>query len=276
MAYYVPKYKGYVADAANIVFRRCDGKVYSCMEATATSITPSGDAMAINGGQGLFPLAYIDSARGLDAAFTNAAFDVDMFEITNATNAVDGDSCTFETKKYQVSADGKVELPFEVDATSVYVRGLELTTGTATAGKFTAAVAEGKTTLTFSASDLPSDKEIYISYNRRIAAAHEVSIKTTTSSARGEVWYHFPVYSSGTDCTEASIKGWIHVHVYRVRVTTPVPIDSTYKTAATFPVTFSSMDPERADGRMYDITYEALTSDGEISTSYEDGTFNYH
>lgn len=204
MAVYVPKYKGYIADAANIDFKRCDGKIYSCREATATSITPSGDALTINGGQGLFPLAYIDSARGLDCSFTNAAFDMDMFEITNATNADDGDSCTLETKKWAVVTGNKIEMPFEVDTTTVYVRGLELTTGTVEAGKFTAAYADNKTTLTFAAADAPVGNEIYVSYNRRIASAHVVSVKTTTGSARGEAWYHFPVYSSGTDLNVGS------------------------------------------------------------------------
>ena len=275
MAYYVPKYKGYVADSANIDFKRCDGKVYSCKEATATSLTPSGDALTVTGGQSLFPLAYIDSARGLEASFTNAAFDMDMFEITNATNADDADSCTLETKKWAVITGLKIELPFEVDTTTVYIRGLELAS-TSAAGKYTAAYADGKTTITFYEGDVAVGDEIYVSYNRRIASAHEIAIKTTTSSARGEVWYHIPVYSSGVDCTEAAVKGWIHIHVYRVRVTTPATIDTSYKTAATFPVTFSAMDPDRADGRMYDITYEELTSDGEYNTTYSEGTFVYH
>lgn len=56
--------------------------------------------------------------------------------------------------------------------------------------------------------------------------------------------------------------------MYRVRVTTQMAFDTSYKTAATFPVTFSALDPERADGKMYKVTYEALTADGEIDTNY--------
>lgn len=273
MAYYVPKYKGYVADAADIDFKRCDGKIYSCKEATATSFAPSSDALTINGGQGLFPLAYIDSARGLEASFTNAAFDLDMFEITNSTDSVDGDSCTLETKKYAVEAQKKIVLPFEIDVTTVYIRGMEVADAVAE-GKFTAAVANKKTTLTFG-SDVAVGDELYVSYNRRIANAHEIAIKTTTSSARGEVWYHIPVYSSGVDCTDAAIKGYIHIHVYRVRVTTQPTFDTSYKTAATFPVTFSSLDPQRADGRMYDMTYESLSNDGTYDTDYGQDPFVY-
>ena len=52
-------------------------------------------------------------------------------------------------------------------------------------------------------------------------------------------------------------------------MTTQVAIDTSYKTAATFPVTFSAIDPERADGKMYKISYESLTAAGEIDTDYD-------
>lgn len=276
MAYYVPKYKGYVADVADIDFKRCDGLVYSCKEATATSFTPGGDAITITGGQGLSPLAYIDSARTLEASFTNAAFDVDMFEALNDVVAEDGDLSSFETGKYEVLTGSVIELPFEVDTTSVYIRGLQLTTSTPTTGKFSAAYDDTnkKTTVTLYAGDIAIGSEVMVSYNRRIAGAHAVPVKSTSTGARGTVWFHIPVYSSGTDCTVASQKGIIHVEIFRVRVTTPTNIDTSYKTAATFPVTFSAIDPQRPDGLWYTITYEELTSSGAISTDYN-GTAVY-
>ena len=270
MAVYVPKYKGYIADAANIDFVRCDGKRYSCQEATATSITPSGDAITVNGGWSQFAKAFIESSKSLEATFTNAAFDMDMFEITKAVNAVDADSITTESKKFTVLTGNTIELPFKVDVATVYIRGLELTSGTAAAGKFTAAydTATKKTTLTLYSSDATVGDEVWVSYDRYLANAHTVSVKTNTGSARGKVTFHFPVYSSGTDCTESSVKGLVHFDIYKVRVTTDVPVDTSYKTAATFPVTFSAIDPERPDGQMYKISYEPLTADGEIDTNY--------
>lgn len=160
-------------------------------------------------------------------------FDGDMFEISNAGLAVDGDSYTFESKKYAVAEGNKIELDFEVDVNSVYIRGLKLATGqTSEAGNFTVAMTESKTTITLASGDAAVGDEIMVSYKRRIANAHDIIVKTNTASAKGEVWMHWPVYSSGTDCTEAAIKGWIHVHVYRVRVTALPAIDSSYKQAA--------------------------------------------
>ena len=200
MAIYVRKFNGFIADVANIDFKRCDGTVYSCSTATATNMAPTANSLSITGGQSQYPIGFIDTDRGLECSFTNAMFDGDMFEIANAGSAVDGDSSTMETKKYTVAADQSVELPFEVDPASVYVRGLAYSTGgTASAGSFTVTSSEGKTTIKFAEGDVAVGDEIYISYNRRIANAHEITVKTNTASAKGEVWMHWPVYSSGTD-----------------------------------------------------------------------------
>lgn len=199
MPIYSHKYSGFIADVANIDFKRCDGTVQSCSTATASSMTPSANSISVSGGQGQYPIGFIDTDRGLECAFTNAMFDGDMFEIANAGTAVDGDSYTFETKKWSVVEGAKVELPFEVDVNSVYIRGLKLAADTAAAGSFTAEVAENKTTLTFASGDVATGDEVMISYKRRIADAHDIIVNTNTASAKGEVWMHWPVYSSGTD-----------------------------------------------------------------------------
>lgn len=111
MAIYVHKFGGYIADVANIDFKRCDGVVYSCNTATATSMTPTANSLSITGGQGQYPIGFIDTDRGLECSFTNAMFDGDMFEIANASSAIDGDSSTFETKKLSVEEGLTIELP---------------------------------------------------------------------------------------------------------------------------------------------------------------------
>lgn len=163
-------------------------------------MNPTANSLSVSGGQGQYPIGFIDTDRGLECSFTNAMFDGDMFEISNAGLAVDGDSYTLETKKYAVETGSKIELPFEVDVNSVYIRGLKLVTGSAAeAGNFTATVADGKTTLAFASGDVAVGDEVMVSYKRRIADAHDIIVKTNTASAKGEVWMHWPVYSSGTD-----------------------------------------------------------------------------
>ena len=53
----------------------------------------------------------------------------------------------------------------------------------------------------------------------------------------------------------------------RVRVTALPGFDNSYKSAATNAVTFSAIDPKRADEKMYDLYYEPLDANGEIVTT---------
>ena len=256
MAVYVDKYKGYIADVADIDFIRCDGKAYSCREATATSITPGGDSITVTGGQGLFPLAYIDSGKSLDLSFTNAAFDMDMFEMIGTEDAVDADSehtkAIFTAERVTVSSLQATLSHTPITTMVMYAQGL-VYSGTSGQGKFTVS----GDTLTFYSGDVTNGKDILVCYYYEVEDAHIIPVTTTSQAARGEVWFHIPVYSSGTDCTQAAIKGYVDIHIFRVRVTTTAPIDTSYKSVASFQVQFSSIDPQRPDKLMYKINYRA-------------------
>lgn len=170
-------------------------------------MNPTANSLSITGGQGQYPIGFIDTDRGLECSFTNAMFDGDMFEISNAGLAIDGDSYTVETKKYAVvagageGASPTITLPFEVDVSSIYIRGLSLVASASKAGEFSAAKDTDKSevVLTFQAGDVAAGDEVYVSYKRRIAKAHDIIVNTNTASAKGEVWMHWPVYSAGTD-----------------------------------------------------------------------------
>lgn len=41
-------------------------------------------------------------------------------------------------------------------------------------------------------------------------------------------------------------------------------------------MTFTALDPQRADNKMYRVTYEALTSEGAVNTSYGETAVNYN
>ena len=58
---YLDKYNGYIADVPNIEFVRCDGTVFAYDELTSASMTAGHNMITITGGQGNFPLAYIDT-----------------------------------------------------------------------------------------------------------------------------------------------------------------------------------------------------------------------
>ena len=77
-------------------------------------------------------------------------------------------------------------------------------------------------------------------------------------------------YSDGTNCADAAMKGILHLHIFRVRVTALPGFSNSYKSAATNSLTFAAMDPKKASKQMYDLVYEPLDSNGNIVTKSSD------
>lgn len=258
---YIEKFDGYIADTPNLDFERCDGTVFSFYEVNSSNFSDTLNFLTITGGQGTSPLAYIPSDRTTEFSFESSQFSIDMFSMANAIDMTNGDYGTRETERYDV-VENKITIPYEVQAGSVKIRGLEEADGAAAAGKFqvtiTAATAEtdGKTEITLNAGDFTAGQPVRVSYVRRVVNGTQVAVLTTSSTAKGELWAHYPVYSSGVDCTDASIKGWVHMYFPRVRVTALPGFDASYKSAQTNGVTFAAIDSKLASHKYYDITYE--------------------
>ena len=277
MAIYIEQCDGYIADNPNIDFERCDGEVFSYYEVNTANMSNTANVQTITGGQGNYPLAYIETDKALEITFSSSQFTLDMFAMANATKVTEGDVGTLETKRYEVGANQSITLPFEVQKGSVKIRGL--TAGeSATAGTFTvkitpaASETAGSTVITLAGDDVTEGDVIRVSYRRRVVGAHRVQVRTDSTTAKGALSTHWPVYSSGTDCTESSIKGLLHLYVPRVRATALPGFDNSYKSASTNSITFAAIDPKRADGKMFDIYYEPLDVNGEIIAKSDAGT----
>ena len=193
--------------------------------------------------------------------------------MANAVSMTQTDAATLESKLYAVTEGLKIVLPYETQVGSVRIRGFEAAEE-ATARKFTVSVTtEGtpSTTITFFTGDVAVGDTLRVDYRRRVNGASVATVKTNSTTAKGSLYAHWPVYSSGTDCTESSIKGWLHLYIPRVRVTALPGFDNSYKSAATNSVTFSAIDPKRADEKMYDLSYEPLGANGAIVTTPTEG-----
>ena len=280
MAVYIEKFDGYIADVPNIVFERCDGKVFAYDEVNTASMSNTANSLSITGGQGNYPLAFIETDKTLEFTFASSKFTMEMFEMANNVDATDDDRGILESKKYAVEADLKITLPFEVKENSVGIRGLEEAAAVA-AGKFKVAITTsaadtaGETVITFNTGDVAVGDEIRVSYRRRVVAAHGVDALAAGGSARGALGAEWPVYSDGTDCTESAKKGILHLWIYRVRATALPGFDTSYKQGATNSITFSAIDPKRADGRTYSLFYEPLDADGNIVNKSSDATVDW-
>ena len=266
---WIDKYQGFMADVPDITFIRCDGTAFSYDTLTSASMTHNHNTITITGGTGSFPLAYIDTDSSLEFTFECAEFNLDIFEMANAAEIEEGDFGSYESGRYAVETGGKITLPFEVKANSIKIRGL-VEDSTAAAGKFSVAITastasvEGKTEITFHNTDASVGDTIRVVYQRRIVSGARVPVLTTSTTAKGSLYANWNLYSDGADCKDATIKGILHLVIYRVRVTALPGFNSSYKTAGTNSLTFAAMDARRADKKMFDLIYEPLDSKGGI------------
>lgn len=63
MAQYIEQIAGYIADAPNLDFERCDGKVFSYYEVNTANMSATNNTLSITGGQGNYPLAFIETDK---------------------------------------------------------------------------------------------------------------------------------------------------------------------------------------------------------------------
>lgn len=269
MALYVPEYEGYIADVPNLLFERCDGKRFYFDELDSFSATQNANVLTINGGQSNFPLAQIDTDKTFELTFGSAKFTLAMFEMANAADIHKNDIGVLDGGLYEVEAGLKITLPFETQENSIYIAGMEQDS-TAAAGKFSVAVtaataqADGATVITFVADDVTAGDTVLVTYRRRVVNGQVVDINSNSTTARGSVSVLWPIYSSGTDCTEASQKGQLILEISRVRVTALPGFSNSYKQNSVNEITVSAMDPKRADRRVARYIYEKFAEDGGI------------
>lgn len=207
-AIYIDEYKGFLYDVPVVDFIRCDGTPYHYDKVSTSDANFSSESTPINGGWGKLPIGFIETGATQEVTLASAEFGLDMFEMANAAKIAKGDFSTFEMEKYAVETGPKIVLPFEVQAGSVKIRGLTESTEAPTTGKFkvtiTAATESvaGKTEITLAAADAAAGDEIRVGYKRRVVDGSRVLVKTTATTAKGELYLHYPISSSGEDLTQ--------------------------------------------------------------------------
>lgn len=270
---YVPELKGFIVDVPNITFIRCDKEVFYYDNVSTSNITPAENRLTINGGQGSFSLASIKTDSTLDITFASADFGIDMFSMASGENIVTKERAIVESGRFNVTAN-TLTIPHVVHVDKIKIRGLknagETGEGVLEPGTFTAKASESpnlETVVTFADGAVTPGTDVVVTYHRNIKENQTVQVKTDGVGAKGSIWAEYPIYSGGSGCENAAILGKLLIHIFMVQATQNPGIDSSYKTAATPTITFSALDPKRADKQMYEICVLPYGADGteEIS-----------
>lgn len=235
-------------------------------------MTNTDNPTAVYGGWGKTPLGFIEGDATMEISYTDAMFYQDMFTVSSAGTTVSHDAQTTVRGGgiYTVKTGLKIEIPFQVNTANIQIAGFDVqSSGTAAAGKPVAAYdsTNKKTTITFAADDAVVGDDMLVTYERAVAKAEVTTITTVGGAARGSLTMTWAVMSAGDDCSQAAVKGYLHLKVPRVMVTTRASLDTSRSTASTPNIVFSAIDAHRGDNKWYDLIYEPLT-DGAISTEY--------
>lgn len=224
---YIKQINGYIVDVPKATFTRCDGKVFHFDKLNSCNFTPNMEPIDINGGWSMYPLASINAGSSAEVQLTSSEFRADLFEMAHATTAVAETAYDITvTKQFDVGTGLTITLP--EDVTDVYIPGMKQGEATA-AGVYTIT----DETVTFHTGDVAVGDTVLVSYTEKFAGTR-ISADITGASAKGTLQLEYPVYSSGTDCTEASRKGFYYLKVFRVRVSALPGFDSslTYRLLA--------------------------------------------
>lgn len=237
-----------------------DGRIFYFDEITQANASPNVQYTEINAGWSLFPVAYLPGQSTMEISMTSGQFNAELFALANGTNFdADATYTTYITEHLTPDATAHTvtlkETPVE---NSVSIAGMDQ--GTAAAEPQAASGNDPAVNAKFAVSakvvTFPASitGEVEISYEYVVSGAKVAQIDNQTS-AIGEAVFKWPVYNSGEDCTDAAVKGYVIMKVYRCRVTQMPGFDTSYKSAATNQVTWATMDAKRDDGKSYSIAY---------------------
>lgn len=230
---YISAIKGYIVDVPNAIFTRTDLKRFYFNKLASCNFSPAVEPIIINGGQSLFPVAYINGASSAEVTLTSAEFRGDLFEIAHGATASAAIAETIVgAGSYIVSAGLTITLPTAVD--NVYITSLDEVAVTLAAGKFTVTpvveaagppIVPAHTLITFFTGDVAEGDIVEASYELTVAGTL-IPVSGEGTSANGSLQLSYPVYSSSDDTTENSKKGTLILTIYKVRVSAMPGFDS--------------------------------------------------
>ena len=213
---YSPEIKGYIADTGRAWFKRCDGKVFYFDELTQTGMSINQNNTTINAGWSLFPVAVLPGSSTLEMNFTSGRFDAELFSMTNAVDFADNaDYEEYVSEIVTVGADKKtLTLSKKVaDTDTIVINGLHPTSTEHPDADYT--IGTGDPTVITLTNETEA-ASITVTWLEKVTVRE--ALIDNQASAVGEVTMAYPVYSSGDDCTESGILGYVYVRVFRARV----------------------------------------------------------
>ena len=250
--------QGFIIDVPNVLIKTGD-KAYISLTATEGQITAEPESITIEGGQGIYPLFEMNTKSNITISLTDAQFNSDQIEAFGATASTENRKrYEFETS-YVVGEDNTVTIEGRTIAASdltlngftpVAQSGGEPATATAGQVLVDSTTESGSTKLTFCEDDEMAGKTVSPVYSYT-EQADSLKFLEGVFPKKAEIIIQFPLYEDedGNDTVPATVQ----ITVYKASINASPTIGGSYKTASTFAIECTAMNPRRADKEIWAI-----------------------
>lgn len=241
--------RGYIIDVAALIFERTDGKIFLMNNGTGGSVATAKENVTISNGWISAPQAIIDTTQTHTISYTTNLTDIWM--IAGMNNVTVEKKTSYKVRagdNYEIQAgdEGEAKFVIDADASNIYIEGFsQAESGEPTSGKFAVTSADGKTTVTFLATDVNIGDVIPVVYDVTLESAHVVDMPNSSKAAIGKLTRLTPIYAE--DDEGSDIKGYIRDVFYKVKVTGVPGFDQSYKSESSHTIEFQSIAPKAAN-----------------------------
>lgn len=243
---------GFIIDAPNVLILGTNSNA-QILTATKGEVKVAGESIEITGGWSAYNLAKINTKKKIDISLTDSQIKMKTLALQNGTTVQTGAKEQFKFGDGYVVATNKIEIPHAVVTGSVIIDGFTEATGTLATKQFKVTVASEVTTIEFF-TDVADGTVINPVYRVSVTDAESVSALANAFAGTAQFVMEYPMYgkdSAGNDILSGTMQ-WV---IFKANLETNVGVSGGYKSASTFDLTASGLDPQRADKKIFEINF---------------------
>jgi len=248
--------RGYIIDAAALIFERSDGKAFLMNNGSGGSVSTTKENITISNGWINSAQAIIDTTSSDTISYTSNLTDLWLIAgVNNVTMEQKTNYTVRDGDNYQIEDDEDEDLAsftIEGEVSNLYIEGFELFEGEGkpTTGKFkvtptTGAGGDKATKVSFLKSDVNVGDVMPVIYDRIKTKAYVVALPNNLKAATGKLTRITPIYAEDDESSE--VKAQIRDVFYKVKVTNVPGFDQSYKSESSHTIEFQSVAPKAAN-----------------------------
>ena len=247
--------RGFVIDSPQLAVISKDALMNVCT-AKSGEIKINGESISINGGWSFYELAKIDTKKKIEINLKDSEWKMNSMVLATGGKISKGKSVRYYIDKKYTVATNAITIPFVVKAGTLKIEGLKETSELEPkTGEFKMAISESTTTVTLFTGEFVDGVEINPIFGVE-TESETLSVKTTDTPKGGTTILQYPVYGKKSDdYTNQTVIGYIQWTVFKTIIESDLNMGGSYKSAQEFDTKITGLDPERADEKMFDVTF---------------------